>query len=340
LRKLIFPLVLSAMLVAGAAYGWRWWTVGRFQESTDNAYVAADSAVIAPRVAGYVARVLVADNQPVTFGQPLFTLDDRDLVAMRARARADLAQARAGLTTSGVTAESEALIVGEDRAQLAAARAQLAQARADLARIEPIYRRGFATKGTYDAAVAAAASRAADVAQREAAILSQQSKARSALSQGGSARAQIEAAEAALQMAELNIGYARVTAPIEGVVGNRSVRVGEYVKAGQQTMVIVPMQAAYLVANFKETQVARMAQGQRVRLKVDAFPDAKVTGRIDSLSPASGSQFSILPPENATGNFTKIVQRIPVRIAIDRPLPAAVRLAPGMSVAATVEIGR
>ncbi len=328
------------MLIVAAFYGWRWWTVGRFEEMTDNAYVAADSAVIAPRVAGYVAQVLVADNQAVRVGDPLFTLDDRDLAAIQARARADLAQARAGLTTSGETAQSEALIVGEDRAELAAARAQLAQARADLARIEPIYRRGFATKGTYDAAVAAAASRAADVAQREAAILSQQSKARSALSQGGGARAQIEAANAALQAAELNLGYTRVAAPIDGVVGNRSVRVGEYVKAGQQTMVIVPLAAAYLLANFKETQVARMAQGQRVRLKVDAFPNAKVTGRIDSLSPASGSQFSILPPENATGNFTKIVQRIPVRIAIDRPLPAGVRLAPGMSVAAIVEIGR
>ena len=327
------------MLVAGGVYGWHWWTVGRFEEATDNAYVAADTAVIAPRVAGYVQTVLVEENQAVRAGQPLFTLDPGDYAAAAERARADLAAARAGLVTVGASTATEAETIAETRAAVAAARAQLAQAQADLARIAPIYRKGFATKGTFDAAVATAASRAADVARAQAAEVVQGSRRTAAASQGGGARAQIAAANAALTQAELNLGYTRVTAPIDGVIGNRSVRVGEYVKAGQQTMVIVPMARAYLVANFKETQVARMAPGERVRLRVDAFPQARVTGRVQSLSPASGSQFSILPPENATGNFTKIVQRIPVRIAIDRPLPAGVRLAPGMSVRATVEVG-
>ena len=338
MRKLIFPLILAAMLIAGGVYGWRWWTVGRFEETTDNAYVEADTAVIAPRVAGYVTGVAVTDNQPVRAGTVLFTLDAQDYEAAAARARADLAQARAGLATVGASTTTEADAIAGMRAEAASARAQLAQARADLARIEPIYRKGFATKGTYDAAVDAAASRAADLARAQAAVVAQGSKRTATASQSGSARAQIAAAEAAMQQAGLNLGYTRVTAPIDGTVGNRSVRVGEYIKAGQQTMVIVPLAAAYLIANFKETQVARMATGQRVRLKADAFPDAAITGHLQSLSPASGSEYSILPPENATGNFTKIVQRIPVRIAVDRPLPAGVRLVPGMSVKATVEL--
>ncbi len=327
------------MLVAGGIYGWRWWTVGRFEESTDNAYVEADTAVIASRVAGYVESVAVTDNQPVRAGQPLFTLDPRDYDAAAARARADVAQARAGLVTVGATTTTEGDTIAADRAEVTAARAQLAQAQADLARIAPVYRQGFATKGTYDAAVAAAASRAADLARAQATVTAQGSRRTATASQSGGARAQIAAADAALEQAGLNTGYTHVTAPIDGVVGNRSVRVGEYVKAGQQTMVIVPLAAAYLVANFKETQVARMAPGQRVNLTADAFPDAKLTGKVESLSPASGSEYSILPPENATGNFTKIVQRIPIRIAIDRPLPPGVRLAPGMSVKATVLIG-
>ncbi len=338
MRKLIFPLILAAMLITGGVYGWRWWTVGRFQESTDNAYVEADTAVIAPRVAGYVETVAVTDNQAVRAGALLFTLDAHDYDAAAARLRADMAQARAGLATVGASTATQANAIAEYRAGVASALAQLAQARADLARIEPIYKKGFATKATYDAAVAAAASRAADLVRAQALVTTQGSQRAATASQSGGARAQIAAAQAAMAQAELNRSYTQVVAPIDGVVGNRSVRVGEYVKAGQQTMVIVPLGAAYLIANFKETQVAKMAPGQRVTLKADAFPDAKITGRVESLSPASGSQYSILPPENATGNFTKIVQRIPVRIAIDRPLPVGVRLAPGMSVKATVDL--
>jgi membrane fusion protein (multidrug efflux system) len=338
LRRLIFPLILAAMLIAGGIYGWRWWTVGRFEETTDNAYVEADTAVIAPRIAGYVASVAVTDNQAVRVGDLLLTLDAHDYAAAAGKARADVAQARAGLVTVGATTLTEADTVVANRAEVEAARAQLAQARADLARIAPIYKQGFATKGTYDAAIAAAASRAADVARAEAAMVAQSSRRVATASQSGGARAQIAAADAAVQQAELNVSYTRVSSPIDGVVGNRSVHVGEYVKAGQRTMVIVPLQATYLIANFKETQVARMVPGQRVKLKADAFPDARLTGHVVSLSPASGSEYSILPPENATGNFTKIVQRIPVRIAIDRPLPVGVRLAPGMSVKATVDL--
>lgn len=326
------------MLIGAAVYAFHWWTVGRFRESTDNAYVEADTAVIASRVAGYVAAVHVTDNQPVGRGQPLFALDDRDLAASLARARADLAIAAAGVTTSGATTLSERAAIAEAEGALAAARANAAQARSDLERIGAIYRKGFATRAVFDAAVAANESRAAAVLQAQAAVAAQRARRAAAASQGGGATAEVAAARAALEAAMLNLSYARIVAPIDGVVGNRSVRVGEYVRAGQQTMVIVPMAQTYLVANFKETQVAAMRPGQRVMLEVDAWPDARVTGRIESLSPASGSRFSILPPENATGNFTKIVQRIPVRIAIDRPLPAGVRLAPGMSVSATVDV--
>jgi membrane fusion protein (multidrug efflux system) len=338
LRKLVFPLILGALVVAGAIWGWRWWSESRFFAETDNAYVKADSAVIAPRVAGYVAEVAVADNQAVVAGDLLFRLDDRDWRVAVERARADVARARAGMSAQSAATASEGSGIGEAAAALAAARAQAAQARADLARIEPVWRAGFTTKAVHDAAVAAAASREAAVAQAEAALAAQQARRTAAASRGGGAGAEAQAARAALEAAELTLSYAQVRAPIAGVVGARSVRVGEYLRAGQQAMVIVPVGQAYVVANFKETQVARMRPGQRVALRLDAFPDAPLRGRVESLSPASGSEFSVLPPENATGNFTKVVQRLPVRIVIDRPLPEGVRLAPGLSVTARVDL--
>lgn len=338
LRKLVFPLLLGALLVAGAIWGWRWWSDQRHLAQTDNAYVRADSAVIAPRVAGYVAEVAVADNQQVAAGDLLFRLDDRDWRVAVARARADVARARADMSVQSAATATEGSGVAEAQAALAAARAQAAQAQADLARIEPVWRRGFTTKAVYDAAVAAARSRAAAVEQAEAALAAQRSRQTAAASRGSGSGAEAVAARAALEAAELTLSYAQVRAPIAGVVGARSVRVGEYLRAGQQAMVIVPVAQAYVVANFKETQVARMRPGQRATLTLDAFPDSPLTGRVESISPASGAEFSILPPENATGNFTKVVQRLPVRIELDRPLPEGVRLAPGLSVTARVDL--
>lgn len=338
MRKLVFPLLLGALLVAGAIWGWQWWSDARHIATTDNAYVKADSAVIAPRVAGYVAEVAVVDNQPVAAGDLLFRLDDRDWQVAVERARADLARAQAGRSAQSAATASEGSGIAEALAALEAARAEAARARADLERIEKIWRDGFTTRAIYDAAVAAAQAGAAAVARAEAAVAAQQARRAAAASRGGGAGAEIAAARAALDQAELTLSYAEVRAPMAGVVGNRSVRVGEYLRAGQQAMVIVPVDQAYVVANFKETQVARMQPGQRVRLRLDAFPDVELTGRVESLAPASGSEFSVLPPENATGNFTKVVQRLPVRIAIDRPLPEGVRLAPGLSVTASVDL--
>ena len=334
----MFPLLLGALVVAGAVWGWRWWTLTRHVAETDNAYVKADSAVIAPRVAGYVAEVAVTDNQPVRAGDLLFRLDDRDWRAAVERARAELARARANLGAQAAATVSEGSGVAEAQAALAAARAEAARADADLARIAAVWREGFTTRAVYDAAVAAQARSRAAVAQAEAAVAAQRARQRAAASRGGGAGAEIAAAQAALAAAELTLSYAQVRAPIDGVVGARSVRVGEYLRAGQQAMVIVPVDQAYVVANFKETQLARMRPGQRAMLVVDAFPDAPLRGRVESISPASGAEFSILPPENATGNFTKVVQRLPVRIEIDRPLPPGVRLAPGLSVTVRVDL--
>jgi len=338
LRKLVFPLLLGALLVAGAIWGWRWLSESRHLAETDNAYLKADSAVIAPRVAGYVAEVAVADNQAVRTGDLLFRLDDRDWRVAVERARADLARARADRSAQSAATASEGSGVAEAQAALAAARAQAAQADADLARIAAVWRDGFTTKAVHDAAVAAQARGRAAVAQAEAALAAQQARQAAAASRGGGAGAEITAARAALDAAELTLSYADVRAPIDGVVGARSVRVGEYLRAGQQAMVIVPIERAYVVANFKETQVARMRPGQRATLVLDAFPATPLSGRVESISPASGAEFSILPPENATGNFTKVVQRLPVRIEIDRPLPEGVRLAPGLSVTARVDL--
>jgi len=338
LRRIIFPLVLGLMILAAAAWGIYWWTEARFLESTDNAYIEADIAVIAPRVAGYVTAVHVTDNQAVAAGAPLFSLDPRDASATVAAAEADYARALAATGTAAATTATEGSRITEAEAALRSATATRVQAEADLRRVGEVYRRGFATKQLYDAAIAAADGTRAAEAQARATILAQRSRRTAAASVRSGAGMEVAAAAAVLETARLGLGYTQVKAPVAGIVGNRSVRIGEYVRAGQQTMVIVPVADVYVIANFKETQVGAMRPGQLATIRLDAYPDSPIEGRVLSFAPASGSRFSILPPENATGNFTKIVQRVPVKIVLNRPIPEGVRLAPGLSVKATVDI--
>lgn len=334
----IFPILLGLVALAALAGGLWWWLEGRHWQATDNAYVEADMAVIAAKVPGYVAAVDVVDNQQVKAGDALVHIVDAEYRAALARAEAEverLARER-GAAGARIIAQSEG--VSEAQAALRAAEAQLRRAKADAARADGLLAQGFSTRAVVDARRAEAEAAAALVAERRAAIAGARAGQQAAAGDAGGAGAAIKAALAQVEVARLDLENTIIRAPFDGVVGNRSVRPGQFARAGLQLMVVVPVEQAFLVANFKETQVSGMTPGMPVEIMLDAYPDTPLTGRIDSFAPASGSRFSVIPPENATGNFTRIVQRVPVRITIDRPLPESVRLTPGISANVRVDL--
>lgn len=334
----LFPVVLGLAILAALGAGAWWWLHGRFIESTDNAYVEADIAVIAPRVAGYIREVPVTDNQPVKRGDPLIVIEPAEYRAALARTDAEVERQRRAIGSAAATVSAGGAGIAEAQAALTAAEAQAARARADVGRAQELLQRGFATRAIFDERQAAARAADAAVSQARAAIaLARAQRTASAGAEGG-AGASLRAALAMREAAALDLENTVLRAPVDGVVGNRSARVGQFARQGLQLMVVVPVQAAYVVANFKETQIARMRPGMPVTLEVDAYPDAPVRGRIASLSPAAGSRFSLIPPENATGNFTRIVQRVPIRIELERPVPDGVRLVPGLSVTASIDL--
>lgn len=339
------------LLIAGGAVAYQYETVWSHQEATDNAYVRADITPVAAKVEGYVSKLLVDDNQAVKAGDVIAVIEPADYQARVAKAEADLAAARANLGTASAARGSAAAQAGaqgeaiaQATARVAAARAAATKAAADEARYAQLAGKGWVTKAQMDQVRAAAASSRADVAAAQAAVATQRGQAsaagETAAGAGASivaARAQIRAAEAALRTAQLDLTRTIIRAPIDGVVGNRAVRVGQLVKSGQQLLAIVPVQTSYVVANFRETQLQKMHVGQPVDIKIDAYPHVKITGRIESLAPASGAQFSLIPTDSASGNFTKIVQRVPIKIAVAREGLAAQLLRPGLSVEATVD---
>ncbi|HEY0044880.1 MAG TPA: HlyD family secretion protein [Allosphingosinicella sp.] len=342
---------LGLLLIAGGALGYQYQAVWAHQESTDNAYVRADITSVAARLEGYVSDLKVTDNQRVKAGDVLMVIDPADAQAKLARAEAELATAEAQLATLGAASRTaqaqlgaQGGTIGQAAARLSATRATAARASADETRFAALAEKGWATKARLDQVRAEAQSARADIAASEAALAAE--RGRSAALSAGTAgaeaeivagRARVQAARAALQSARLELGRTVVRAPVDGVVGNRAVRQGQLVRPGQQLLAIVPMQAAYVVANFKETQVGKMRVHQPVTVEVDAYPGMEIKGRIESLAPASGAQFALIPTDSATGNFTKIVQRVPVKISVAPDALAAQLLRPGLSVEATVD---
>ena len=337
-RRTVLTLGIALALIAAAvAYGRYYWVVGRFLESTDDAYVQADSTIIAPQVPGYLREVLVGDNQPVKAAQPLAKIDDREYVAALDQAKADVATAQADIQTITATLTQQQAIIAQARATVAVDQANLTYAEQENTRYS-----GLAKIGGASVELAQQAASKRDTAQ--ATLTRDTAAVAAAEQQVGVLQAELAKAEATLQhneavqeQAQLNLGYTNIIAPIDGVVGARSLRLGEYVQAGTQLMAIVPLDAVYVVANFEETQLAAMRPGAPVSIVVDTYSKATVKGSVDSIAPASGEEFALLPPDNATGNFTKIVQRIPVKIAIDPNDPLRGDLRPGMSVTATVD---
>jgi membrane fusion protein (multidrug efflux system) len=329
--------VTSIAVLGGAWYGFDWWTVGRFFQDTDDAYVGGNVTPISPHISGFIAEIAVKDNQLVKAGQLLVRLDDRDVRAAADHADAILQQRTATLESLHAKYALQQTTIQQASADLDAKSAQADYAGVDAER----YR-----------ALAATSSGSRQDAQRtssldkqaQAAVLSAQAALAAAKEQLtvlnadiGEAQAEVTQAEADLQTARLNLGYAEIRAPIDGFVGNRAAQVGAYVAQGTYLLTVVPQHGLWVDANFKEDQLARMEPGQPATIAADTLPGHVFHGHLQSLAPATGAVFSVIPPENATGNFTKIVQRVPVRIALDDDDTALAKIRPGLSTIATVD---
>ncbi len=338
-------LVIGALLlVGGIGLGGRMWWRSQHIVDTENAFVAGRIHPVAARVPGVVTEMHMQDNAVVKAGDVLLRLDPADAAVQIERLKAQIAQADAAIATSGAQ-------IAQARAQSAATNSQVAQAESVLARTELDAKRSQAlfgaelratSKQELDAALAARDVARADLAARKASAAAAREAVVAAESARQSATAQKSATQALLKDAQNQLGYVEVRAASDGRIGKRTVEVGQRVQAGQQLAAVVE-QETWIVANFKETQLARMKPGQKVQIKVDAFPGQELEGHVDSFSPASGASFALLPPDNATGNFTKIVQRVPVKIVFEpeslRTLgEQAARIVPGLSVQAEVHI--
>ncbi len=338
-RKLhiVIFIAVAAALIAGGWWYFRYVSYGQYMQSTDNAYVAADSVVVSSKVAGYVDEVLVSENEQVNRGEALVQLDLRDYDAQAQQARAQIAATLAGADTIRSQVTEQDAAIRQAQAQLAAKRATLDLANGQVARYRPLAATGAEPREKLEQYETQAQQARAEFVSAQAAVSAATSRRGTLFKQIGQAQAQSDAARALLEAADLNVTSTLLRASKGGRVGDLSVRVGQFVQPGQRLMTVVPVNEIYVTANFKETQVGLMRAGQSVRLEVDALPDFEIAGRVDSISPGTGAEFSVLPPENATGNFTKIVQRIAVRIAIEASPKVRRLLVPGMSVVATVD---
>jgi membrane fusion protein, multidrug efflux system len=309
-------------------------------ESTNDAYVQADFTLVAPRIAGQIADVTVDDNQAVKAGQLLVRIDDRDFRAALMSAQADVEAARAAVANFDAEIARHPSLVDQARAALRSDDAAIAFARANASRYQSLSEAGAGTAQEQQRASSTLEQQLAQQAHDRAAFMTTQQNLDVLRTQRDKAAGALARAEAALTQAKLNLSYTEIHAPVDGKVGRRSARVGAFVTPGAPMLAIVPLSDAYVVANFQENQITKMRPGESVRIKVDSFPGVVIKGRIDSLAPATGVSFAPIAPDNATGNFTKIVQRVPVKITIDRGQEAASALSVGLSVEAEVALGR
>jgi membrane fusion protein (multidrug efflux system) len=335
-KKLAAWLGGVVVIAAAAIGGVRYWTYGRFIESTDDAYVQADSTVIAPKVSGYVAAVMVQDNQRVRAGQTLALIDDRDYRAAFAQAQSDVQIATAELASARAQLDTQGAIVAQADATVTGARAAESIASINDRRYGDLAQVGYSSEQVAQEAAARRREAGANLDRVQAAAQAARRQTAVLTTQVALAQGKLAHARAVETQAELDLEHTAITSPANGVVGRRTVRVGQMAQPGNALMAVVPLQAVYVVANFKETQLTHMHAQDSVELHVDAFPGDVIRAHVDSISPASGLEFSLLPSDNATGNFTKIVQRIPVKIVLnDGRLAGQIR--PGMSVEADVD---
>lgn len=325
------------LLAAALAVGARWWFHGRFIESTDDAYIQADSVTVAPKVSGYVAEVYVRDNQQVGAGQQLVRLDNRQYQAAFDEAQANVASRQADVARADADLQQQKARIAQAAAEVDGARANARYAASQVERYAPLVKSGAETEERTAELRNAQTRASTTLAANEAALRVEQSQTVTLQTRLQQAGAQLEVAQASARKAKLDLEDTIVRATTAGRVADKGVRVGQFAQPGTRLLTVVPVQDLYLTANFKETQVGRMRPGQAVTLHVDALSGEPLHGVVDSLSPGTGSQFALLPAQNATGNFTKIVQRVPVRIHVDVPGDARPVLVPGLSVVVDVD---
>jgi membrane fusion protein, multidrug efflux system len=335
-RTVLVGLGIVVLVLAGIWLA-RWWTVGRFIESTDDAYLQADSVTVAPKVSGYVTDVYVGDNATVKPGDPLVRLDTRQYQVALDQAQATIAARAADIQRAQADILQQQANIEQAKAQQQVARVSAQHARDEVQRYAPLAATGAETSERLSELTSTRDQALATLAANGAAVDAAKTQIAATTAQIAQARAQLDAAEASARQARLDLQDTVVRSALAGKVGDRSVRVGQYVQPGTRMLSVVPVESTYLTANFKETQVGQMRIGQPVILHVDALPGTDLHGVVDSFAPGTGAQFALLPPENATGNFTKIVQRIAVRIRIETGPETRSVLLPGLSVTADVD---
>jgi membrane fusion protein (multidrug efflux system) len=336
-KKLMAGSAGLAVLVAATLYGIEYYTTGQYFETTDDAYVGGDVTDLAPKISGLIARVAVTDNQSVHAGELLIQIDDRDFKVSVAKAQAEVAGARASIANLEATRALQRAQINEAQASVAAADAKIILAGENRTRYALLAASQAGTLQDAQTATTDLAVARADAAKAEAALAAAQAQLAVIDTQKQQAIAALSGAQADLAEAQLNLGYTQIRAPFDGVIGNRSAHAGGYAEIGAQLLSLVPANGLWVDANFKEDQLAQMRPGERATISADVLPGDKITGEVVSLAPASGAVFSILPAENATGNFTKIVQRVPVRILIHGSFAQLGLLRPGLSVTASVD---
>jgi membrane fusion protein, multidrug efflux system len=326
----------GVILAVGLAYGIYWLVHGRYIVSTDDAYLRADAVTVAPRVSGYIDEIYVKENQHVAAGQPLLHIDKRNYQDTVSQETASVAAREADVSAADSQIRKQREVIAQSREEFSSARAKAQFSRGQAARYQALHDEGADTEeksaeaqsqSRQDDAAEAAASASLKAAESQLDILA---------SQRAQALAQLESAKASVSTARQNLDDTLLRASIDGTVGDDSARIGQYVQPGTRLMSLVPVRSVYLVANFKETQLKDMRIGQKAMVEVDAVGGARIDAEVESFAPGTGSQFALLPPENATGNFIKIVQRVPVRLRLMPPEDLAERLIPGLS--ATVRV--
>ena len=337
--KVEHPIRSAALIAAGAIvvialviWGIHYWLVGQYFVSTDDAYIAADSTTIAPEVDGYVTAVLVRQNQRVSQGQLLLTIDTRDYQVALSGAQADMQSAQAAIVSDQAELALQQAKIAGAAATVEGDQAKLALAALNERRYARLSATGASPQQTSDQANTDVATARAGLDMDKASLLGAQRQVGVLNAQLAQASASLAQARASVDRAVLDLGHTQVRAPFDGAVADKTVAVGDYLQSGTEVMAVVPLNRVYVTANYKETQLTGMHPGQPVDVSVDSYPDLKVTGKVDSISPSSGQEFALLPPDNATGNFTKIVQRVPVKIVLNLNQNLIGKLVPGMSV--------
>lgn len=334
-RTMLLTLLLLVLL--GIAF-FIWSAMGRHHYRTNDAVVTADYTVVAPKISGYIQRVNVADNQSVNAGDLLATIDDRDYRVALETARASLQISEAKLSSAQAQLDQQQATIAQNEAAVSASQASLSYADQNAGRYRRLLQSGTATADEQQKTHATMLNAAAQLKQSQASLLAAQKQLPVLQASVRQAQADIAASKASVDQAELNLSYTQIRAPISGTAGQRVLREGAWVSSGTRLLAIVPLQQSYVVANFLETQMAFIHQGQRVKITVDALPDTTLHGHVESVAPATGSTFAAITADNATGNYTKVVQRLPVKIVLDKGQPDLARLRVGMSVIPELEM--